>query len=341
MAIRPNQTAQKNRAHSFLQSCPDSALIFDSDWSILYANPTFSERFSSQRSPEGASFLSYLDPPSRQQMTELQPLLSQGSRQVELKLLFGSDAKGVAVQYYFFPFSLPGKKNLVVAGIGRDRTADLALLNEVIQLNIELEKKQKELSEANARLEFFAETDQITQLYNRHYFFQVAQHFWEEARRYKLPLVAMMMDIDNFKQINDSHGHLFGDYVLQQLAIRLKTNTRKSDILARYGGEELVLLASNTDMVTGLVLAERLRSAVAAAPFVMGSCSSIATISIGVSGTEMAEFATFEALLDSSDHALYGAKRAGKNCIYAYADIKPPGTSASATRAGSPATSKP
>src|ERR1035437_6112653 len=272
MATPPNQTAQKNRAYSFLQSCPDCALIFDSDWSILYANPTFSERFGNKRSPEGASFLAYLDPPSVQQMIELQALLPLGSRQVELKFLSSGDSKAVSVQYYFFPLSLPGKKNLVVAGIGRDRTADLALLNEVIQLNIELEKKQKELSEANAQLEFFAETDQITQLYNRHYFFQVAQHFWEEARRYKLPLVAMMMDIDNFKQINDSNGHLFGDYVLQQLAIRLKTNTRKSDILARYGGEELVLLASNTDMVTGLVLAERLRSAAASGPFVMGAC---------------------------------------------------------------------
>lgn len=341
MATPPNQTTQKNRAYSFLQSCPDCALIFDGDWSILYANPTFSERFGNNRSPEDTNFLAYLDPPSVQQMIELQPLLSQGSRQVELKFLSGGNSKGVSVQYFFFPLSLPGKKGLVVAGIGRDRTADLALLNEVIQLNIELEKKQKELSEANARLEFFAETDQITQLYNRHYFFQVAQHFWEEARRYKLPLVAMMMDLDDFKQINDSYGHLFGDYVLQQLSVRLKTNTRKSDILARYGGEELVLLASNTDMVTGLVLAERLRSAVASGPFVMGSCSSSVTISIGVSGTELAEFATFEALLDSSDHALYGAKRAGKNCIYAYADLKPSGTSVGAARAGSPTASNP
>jgi diguanylate cyclase (GGDEF)-like protein len=212
----------------------------------------------------------------------------------------------------------PGAAETLVAGIGRDRAADLASLLEIIQLNLELERKRKELSEANARLELLAVTDQITQLYNRHYFFQVSQHFWEEAKRYKLPLTLVMMDIDNFKAVNDNYGHLFGDHVLQDAAVRLKSNTRKSDILARYGGEELILLASNTDLQTGLVLAERLRLSVASGPFTMGNCSASVTISVGVSGTELGDFSSFDALLDSSDQALYGAKRVGKNCVYTY-----------------------
>jgi diguanylate cyclase (GGDEF)-like protein len=311
----------RDQALSFLKRCPDCAVVFEKDWTITWANPAFQERFCTRKA-EGSSFLNYLDPPSGHQIRDVQPQLLQASRQLELKLLTADGSKTVSLQYMFFPVNVPGTKRTAVAGIGRDRTADLALLNEVIQLNIELEKKQKELSEANARLEQFAETDQITQLYNRHYFFQVAQHFWEEARRYKLPLVAMMMDIDNFKSLNDTHGHLFGDYVLQQLSSRLRTNTRKSDILARYGGEELILLASNTDMATGLVLADRLRSAVAAEPFTMGACSSVVTMSVGVSGTELGDFANFEGLLESSDNALYGAKHAGKNCVYAYADLR-------------------
>jgi diguanylate cyclase (GGDEF)-like protein len=323
MASSKRETTElKNQALLFLKNCPDCAVIFDQEWSIVYANPAFEERFSPARAGEGRSFVSCLDTASAQQLREMQQQLFEQSWQVELKLVSADTSKAVSVQYFFFPISLPGTTKRLVAGIGRDRTADLALLNEVIQLNIELEKKQKELSEANAQLEQFAETDQITQLYNRHYFFQVSQHFWEESRRYKLPMVAMMMDIDNFKSVNDTYGHLFGDYVLQQLSARLRTNTRKSDILARYGGEELILLASNTDMLTGLVLAERLRSSVAAEPFVMGSCSANVTISVGVSGTEMAEFESFDALLESSDSALYGAKRAGRNCIYAYADAK-------------------
>lgn len=311
----------RGQAFSFLKRCPDCAVVFDKDWTVSWANPAFEERFC-KRKAEGSSFLSFLDAPSGHQIRDAQAQLFQSARQVELKMLTSDGAKSVSVQYLFFPLAVSGSKKTLVAGIGRDRTADLALLNEVIQLNIELEKKQKELSEANARLEQFAETDQITQLYNRHYFFQVAQHFWEEARRYKLPLVAMMMDIDNFKSLNDTHGHLFGDFVLQNLSGRLRTNTRKSDILARYGGEELILLASNTDMATGLVLADRLRSAVAIEPFTMGAYSAVVTMSIGVSGTELGKFPTFEALLESSDHALYGAKRAGKNCVYAYADLK-------------------
>jgi diguanylate cyclase (GGDEF)-like protein len=186
-------------------------------------------------------------------------------------------------------------------------------------LNLELENKQKELSEANARLEQLAITDQITEIYNRHYFFQVSQHFWEEARRYRLPLVIILMDIDNFKSVNDRHGHLFGDYVLKEASRRMRKTTRKSDILARFGGEELIVLASNTDILTGQVLAERLRISFGSEPFVMGNSSAVVTISVGISGTELADFPTFDALLDSSDQALYGAKRAGKNCVYTYA----------------------
>ncbi|SRR5579884_3180240 len=324
MAQSLKQTfSAKDQAMLFLQSCPDYAIAFDRQWLVAYANPAFESRFCNGRTAEGTDFLSYLDGPSGQQLREVEDQLFEGARQLDLKVL-GADSKPTSLQYNFFPLRVPGSDKVLLAGIGRDRTAELALLNEVIQLNIELERKQKELSEANARLEQFAETDQMTRLYNRHYFFQVAQHFWEESKRYKLPLVAIMIDVDNFKSVNDTYGHLFGDYVLQQVATRLKTNTRKSDILARYGGEELILIASNTDILTGLVLAERLRAAVAAEPFVMGSCSANVTISVGVSGTEMAEFPTFEALLESSDHALYGAKRSGKNCVYAFTDLKSP-----------------
>ena len=324
MANPVKQSAALNsQAFLFLQSCPDSAVVLDHQWLLVYANPAFRERFCGAQEAEGTNFLSYLDAPSEQHIRELQPKLFQELRQIELKLVT-QDSKTTSLQYSFFPLPTSGSNEVYLAGIGRDRTADMALLNEVIQLNIVLEQKQKELSEANARLEQLAVTDHITQLYNRHYFFQFAQHFWEESKRYKLPLVAIMMDLDNFKSVNDTHGHLFGDHVLRQVSVRLRNNIRKSDILSRYGGEELILIASNTDMLTGLVLAERLRFAVAAEPFVMGNCTAVVTISLGVSGTELENFANFEALLDSSDRALYRAKRAGKNCVYAYSDLKAP-----------------
>jgi diguanylate cyclase (GGDEF)-like protein len=300
-----------------LESCPDSAVLFDRNWAVVYANPTFQRRFSTQGPAEGTDFLSYLDAASAARLRDLQPQLLQGNRQIELNHVT-AEPRTVSLQYSFFPAGGSGQEPLV-AGIGRDRAGDLATLFETIQLNLELEEKQKELSEANARLEQLAITDQITELYNRHYFFQVSQHFWEEAKRYRLPLVVILMDIDNFKSVNDQNGHLFGDFVLKDGSRRLKKNTRKSDILARFGGEELIVLASNTDILTGQVLAERLRLSMASEPFVMGNCSAAVTISAGISGTELAEFPTFDALLDSSDQALYGAKRAGKNCVFTYA----------------------
>jgi diguanylate cyclase (GGDEF)-like protein len=313
----PNPAALDIQEVSLFQHCPDYFLIVDPDWTILHANPSFHERFTPSRPAQGTSLLAYLDTPSGMRAHEMALQSNPGSREVDLNHL-APDSRTVTVHYSFFPLSQTIDGQPLWAAIGRDRAGDLATLLEIIQLNMELERSKRELSEANARLELQAMTDQITQLYNRHYFFQVAQHFWEESRRYKIPLTLMMMDLDDFKAVNDTYGHLFGDHVLASSASRLKGNTRRSDILARYGGEEIVLLASNTDLATGLVLAERLRLAVCSEPFVMGTCVATVTISIGISGTELCEFADFAELLDSSDQALYRAKHAGKNCVFQY-----------------------
>ena len=310
------KTAMESKAALILEHYPDAVVLLDNDWSLVYANSLFRQRFCPGSTAVGTSFLSYLDTSSASRLQQMKAQLSQGSRQVVLNFLTPDGSTG-SLQYLFFPLKVSEHQTLL-AGIGRDGSNDLGTLLEIIQLNLELEHKQKELEEANARLEQLAITDQITQLYNRHYFFQVSQHFWEESKRYKLPLAIIMMDLDNFKSVNDNYGHLFGDHVLRQIAVRLRKNTRKSDILARYGGEELILLAPNTDLLTVLILAERLRLAVALEPFVMGNCSAIVTLSAGISGTELAEFDSFEGLLESSDQALYAAKRIGKNCVSAY-----------------------
>ncbi|MBI3894609.1 MAG: sensor domain-containing diguanylate cyclase [Acidobacteria bacterium] len=311
------KTAVEGNAALILDHYPDNVVLLDDQWLLLYANSLFRQRFSPRAAAIGTSFLSYLDASSVSRLQQMKEQLLRGSREVALHCL-APDGSASLLQYLFFPLKV-SEQQTFLAGIGRESFNDLGTLLEIIQLNLDLEQKQKELKEANARLEQLAITDQITQLYNRHYFFQVAQHFWEESKRYKLPLSVIMMDLDNFKSVNDNYGHLFGDHVLDQAAVRLRKNTRKSDILARYGGEELILLAPNTDFQTALILGERLRLAVALEPFVMGSCSAIVTLSAGISSTELVTFDTFEALLDSSDQALYEAKRSGKNCVSAYA----------------------
>jgi diguanylate cyclase (GGDEF)-like protein len=301
---------------SLLQNLPDYFVVMATDWSMVHANPSFQARLCPAGLPAAAKFHDFLDTPSKQRVVNMDAFFTE-ARRIDLNHRT-ADGATITVHYCFYPLRSEEYGRPLLAGIGRDRAGDLATLLEVIQLNLELGHREKQLEEANARLELLSHTDQLTQLYNRHYFFQVAQHFWEEARRYKLPLTLMMMDLDEFKNINDQNGHLFGDYVLQQSSVRLKGNTRKSDILARYGGEEFVLLASNTDLQTGLVLGERLRMAAGSEPYVMGNVSASVTISIGISGTELDDFQSFEQLLDSSDKALYAAKAAGRNRVVQY-----------------------
>jgi diguanylate cyclase (GGDEF)-like protein len=318
MTGMPNPNAVLDAAGvSVFQNSPDYVVVIDSDWSVVYANPSFQERFCPSGLASDAKFLAYLDTPSVLRAREIGANLFSESYRIDLNHLT-PDSHTAMVHYSFFPLPRAGDGRVLAAGVGRDRAGDLGTLLEVIQLNLELGRREKELQEANARLDLLAHTDQLTQLYNRHYFFQVAQLQWEQARRYKLPLTVIMIDLDDFKAVNDTYGHLFGDYVLQQSAARLKNNTRKSDIAARYGGEEIVVLASNTDLATGLVLADRLRLAVNSEPYVLGSVTASVTISVGISGTELKEFASFDALLETSDQALYKAKHTGKNCVVQY-----------------------
>ena len=322
--VTKSETELKATGYFLFQDALDYMVVLEPDWTILYANPSFLERLCPGGLAPGAKFLDFLDTPSTIRVREMEPQFFAESRRIDLNHIT-TDSSTVTLHYCFFPVRAGGSGRQLLAGIGRNRAGDLGTLLEVIQLNLELSHREKQLQEANARLELLATIDQITQIYNRHYFFQIAQHFWEEARRYGFPLTVMMMDLDEFKSVNDTHGHIFGDYVLQQASARLKSNTRKSDILARYGGEEIVLLAPNTDIQTALVHGERLRTAVGSEPFVMGNCRATVTISVGISSTELQEFSSFEALLDSSDQALYAAKAAGKNrvCQFMRSDPAP------------------
>lgn len=310
------QADQETKAFLVLEQYPDAVVLLDNNWTIVYANFLFRQKFCAGESPIGTNYLSWLDEASVSIIQALKPKLTNGAEHVELSHRV-PDGSTVAFQYFFYPLPT-GAGDHYIAGISRGTSNSLGTVLEVMQLSLELDKNNKQLQEAQAKLELLAITDQITQLYNRHYFFKVAQHFWEESRRYKLPLTLVMMDIDNFKTINDTHGHLFGDHVLKNVTFRLRKGTRKSDILARFGGEEIVLLAPNTDFQTGVVLAERMILAIGTEPFTMGNCSAAVTASAGISCTDSAEFESFEALLDSSDRALYAAKQAGKNCVRPY-----------------------
>jgi diguanylate cyclase (GGDEF)-like protein len=161
-------------------------------------------------------------------------------------------------------------------------------------------------------------TDELTKLPNRR---ALAQRFLQEmqrARRHHKGLTFMMVDLDHFKQVNDSYGHLNGDAVLAELAQILVTGARESDVCARYGGEEFALVLPETTEIGARTLAERIRAKVAAATFPGGLKL---TTSIGVAATD--EPALFTQLIDRADQALYAAKQGGRNQVRV-ADMKGP-----------------
>jgi len=161
-------------------------------------------------------------------------------------------------------------------------------------------------------------TDPLTKIYNRGYITSRLPDEIARSRRYHRPLAAIMCDIDNFKAINDSHGHHAGDTVLRDFAACLKGTTRRDvDWLARYGGEEFLIVLPETNFEGAMILAERLRQRVAEMEILVEKTPISLTASFGVTGFDRfaREAVTPELLLRQADGHLYQAKRAGRNRV--------------------------
>jgi two-component system cell cycle response regulator len=159
-------------------------------------------------------------------------------------------------------------------------------------------------------------TDALTGLFNRRYMESHLATLIEQAATRGKPLTVMVIDIDYFKSINDSHGHDAGDDVLRDFALRIKRSIRGIDLACRYGGEEFVLVMPETDMAVAAMVAERLRRRIAAEPFAIqdGAASIAVTISIGLAALRGKEDGA-ASLLKRADQALYRAKRDGRNRV--------------------------
>ena len=162
--------------------------------------------------------------------------------------------------------------------------------------------------------------DQLTGLYNRRYMSSQVEVLTARAQRGRLPLAALVVDIDHFKKINDNFGHDVGDEVLREFAVRLASNVRAVDLACRTGGEEFVVLMPDTQIVDAHRIAERLRLHVAGSPFrVAGGRELLSvTISIGVAATTVDDLAA-ETLLKRADENVYAAKAKGRNRVIAQA----------------------
>jgi two-component system cell cycle response regulator len=168
----------------------------------------------------------------------------------------------------------------------------------------------------NRRLEALATTDPLTRLLNRRALLDRLTAEVDRARRFDGALSLLLLDVDHFKQINDTAGHLVGDSVLRQLGAVLEDAVRKVDIVARYGGEEFVVILPETASDGGVVFAERLRERIASVPFDVGVDQPVhLTVSVGIATFPSPRVASTEDLFARADEALYRAKSGGRNQV--------------------------
>lgn len=182
---------------------------------------------------------------------------------------------------------------------------------ELLQLAAELEAR---VEERTRELKELASKDPLTGLYNRRHFGEVMRRQFAAAERYSSDLTCMMFDLDHFKEINDRFGHATGDSVLIMLAQSIKTQLRVSDIAARFGGDEFILLLAQTAAPAARTLAERIMNEFAGR--VAHKFGEIPTgLSVGLASLRMTEAPSSEALIKEADLALYAAKARGRNCM--------------------------
>lgn len=152
--------------------------------------------------------------------------------------------------------------------------------------------------------------DQLTGLYNRRKLDQVLSEQIDLASRYDTPFSVLLLDVDFFKKVNDTYGHLMGDQLLQDLSHILTKKIRSVDILGRWGGEEFLIILPNCQLAGAMQLAEKIRLAIAETSFQNVGAR---TVSIGASDYKKGD--QVEQLLQRADHALYQAKKSGRNCV--------------------------
>lgn len=191
----------------------------------------------------------------------------------------------------------------------------------VVMLQQEIERDREEirrfaaeLAVTNRRLQEAALTDVLTGCFNRRYAIERFQQEWRAADRSKRSLACLLVDVDNFKTINDSHGHDVGDMVLKQTAQAIKSGVRAQDVVCRTGGDEFTVICPETDLPAALACGERVRHAVADMSLPAGMQSLKLTVSIGAAARHP-DTLDIDALIKRADEGVYKAKQRGRDCV--------------------------
>lgn len=223
-------------------------------------------------------------------------------------------------------FSIDAQEMKPISVIMQESNDELRKLNlsyeqvvfELQQAKQNAEKLALDLKAANEKLRDLAFYDELTGLHNHRSFQQAMDDELYRAQRFEKPLSVMLVDIDFFKKVNDTHGHLVGDFVLKEVAKQMKKLVRQSDFVARYGGEEFALILPETAISGGKVIGQRIRRGVEQLEITHENVKIPVTISLGLAGCELESIGHDKTtLLTRCDEALYLAKNNGRNRLEA------------------------
>ncbi|MBI2058461.1 MAG: diguanylate cyclase [Nitrospirae bacterium] len=176
-------------------------------------------------------------------------------------------------------------------------------------------KTHLELKKSRDQLRELASVDELTRVYNRRHFIEVMEREFSRSVRYQKPISFILLDIDHFKEINDTHGHQVGDMVLKELAGLVQTSLRGSDVVARYGGEEFAIILPETELDGAVAAAEKIRKNVARNPFPGADASLQIKVSLGVANWPRHKVTHIDQLIRVADDALYIAKESGRDKV--------------------------
>jgi len=218
----------------------------------------------------------------------------------------------VKVGDYLFTIPLVVEKSLTVARIMRENDS---LRDKLQSALLEVSDKNAQLETSLKRVEELAATDPLTGLYNRRQFAKVLDQLFAEAQRYDHDLSAVMIDLDGYKQLNDSYGHQIGDQLLVLAGKVIKANLRRMDVAARYGGDEFVLLLPHASADDAVTVARRIRDEFRIGSAIILRRNEGVAMSMGVVSLRSARVIDADQFIARADVALYRAKDLGRNRI--------------------------
>jgi len=193
-----------------------------------------------------------------------------------------------------------------------ERNQELLLLNQNLEKKVE--ERTKSLQLLNESLEHLSVTDQLTNLPNRRFAISHLTLLWNKSNTDSIPLSCLMLDVDNFKAVNDTYGHDIGDEVLIRVTQKLQQTLRNDDVICRLGGDEFLVICDNTDLSGAKFIAQVLSDAIQELTVEVGDRVWLGSISVGVA-TKASSMSHVDELIKVADKGVYLAKQAGKGCV--------------------------